>query len=350
MNSVSSNIFNLLHEYECVVVPGFGCFVTNYRAADIDVAKHVMVPPSNDLNFVDKLTFNDGVLVSRLTETNGGSYQEAIQTIETYTSDCTTKLYRQQPVYVPKVGQIQTDSTGNLQFQAENTNFLTDAFGLPSLNLTPIKKVTPAPAPVKTVPAPSVQAQTKRMAKSSFNLFNLLLIITLLFGAYYLWDSYQTNKRKTKTRTETRIPVHDEEYYDEEVRDKDREYPDYSDNVTVIGSDEEYVEEIKTPQAPQPAFEETVVQPKKVPTPTPSRTTTRSYNANRYVIIVGSFGDGGNADRMIRECERQGYETQISWNGGMKRVGVVVNCSPNQLDGKLRQVQSRFNPNAWVMK
>jgi len=68
------------------------------------------------------------------------------------------------------------------------------------------------------------------------------------------------------------------------------------------------------------------------------------------VIVVGSFGDGGNAERMINECRRQGYETVTSWSGSMKRVGVVVNCSKNQLTGKLRQVQNRFNPNAWVMK
>jgi len=346
MNSVSSNIFNLLYEYECVVVPGFGGFVTNYRAADIDTSRKVILPPSNDLDFVDKLTFNDGVLVNKLAEQNGRSYQEAISTIETYTSDCTKILYRQSPIYVPQVGQIQANSSGDLQFQAENTNFLTDAFGLPKLDLKPLKSVTQTPPPVKTAPAPVVQSQTKNMAKSSFNLFNILLLATFLFAAYYVWDRYKTNRLNNEIRTETKIPVYDdEEEYDDEITEE--EYIDYSDNVTVISSDDEYVNEepVRTTQEPAPTVrKEPVVQPTK------TTTTTRSYNANRYVIVVGSFGNGGNADRMIRECQRQGYETVTSWNGSMKRVGVVVNCSPNQLDGKLRQVQNRFNQNAWIMK
>lgn len=345
MNSVSSNIFNLLYEYECVVVPGFGGFVTNYRGADIDTSRKVILPPSNDLDFVDKLTFNDGVLVSRLAEQNGRSYQEAISTIETYTTDCTKVLYQQNPVYVPKVGQIQANSSGDLQFQAENTNFLTDAFGLPELDLKPIKSVTQTPPPVKTAPAPVVQSQTKDMAKSSFNLFNILLLATFLFVAYYVWDSYKT-KLNNRPRTETKIPVHDEEEQEDDISEEEERYTDYSDNITVI-SDDEYVDEepVRTTQEPTTVREEPVIQPTRTTT-----TTTRSYNTNRYVVVVGSFGDGGNADRMIRECQRQGYETVTSWNGSMKRVGVVVNCSPNQLDGKLRQVQSRFNPNAWVMK
>jgi len=249
MNAVSVNIAQLLHEYECVVVPGFGGFVTNYRAANID-ASGKAVPPTRDLDFVDKLTFNDGVLVKRLAEQNGRSYQEAISSIETYTTDCTKALYQQQPIYVPKVGKIEADSAGHLQFQAENTNFLTDAFGLPELDLKPIKSVTATQEPVKTrsTPAPVVTPQTKNMAKSSFNLFNILLLATLLFAAYYVWDRYKANRLTSETRTETKIPVHEEE----DVSDADdEEFIDYTDNITVIESDE-YIDdtptEVKTTQ------------------------------------------------------------------------------------------------------
>lgn len=355
---ITENIYNLLHEYECVVVPGFGGFVTNYRASEMDTSGKVMRPPTRDLDFVDKLTFNDGVLVRRLAEKNGRSYQEAIHSIEDYTKNCTDKLYKQQTIYVPKVGEIRADVKGNTQFRAENTNFLADAFGLPELKLTPISTVTTTQVPVKTVitPAPVVTSQTKNMAKSSFNLFNILLLATIAFAAYFAWDVYFNTKRTTETRTEKKLPVYDddEDLYDEDLTELDETNDiDYTNNTTVISSDEyidnEPIEEVKTTQEPEQVVrEERVVKPTK--TPTTNTSPTRSYGTKKYVIIVGSFADGGNANRMINECRRQGYETTTSWSGSMKRVGVVVNCTKNQLDGKLRQVQSRFNSGAWVMK
>ncbi len=358
MNTISANIAQLLHEYECVVVPGFGGFVTNYRASEVDTSAKAIRPPMRDLDFIDKLTFNDGVLVRRLAERNGRSYQEAINSIEEYTKNCTKALYNQQPIYVPKVGEIRADAKGNTHFQAENTNFLTDAFGLPELDLKPIHVTTP-PTPVKTAitPAPVVTSQTKNMAKSSFNLFNLLLLATLLFAAYYVWDRYGNTKRNTP-QTEKKLPVYDDDedlynYNDNQTELEETDDIDYTDNMTVISSDDEYidnetVEEIRTPQEPVETVREEVVKPTK--TPTTNTSPTRSYGTQRYVIIVGSFADGGNAKRMINECRRQGYETTTSWSGSMKRVGVVVNCSKNQLNSKLRQVQNRFNSGAWVMK
>lgn len=358
MNLITTNIAELLHEYECVVVPGFGGFVTNYRASEMDTSGKAIRPPTRDLDFVDKLTFNDGVLVRRLAEKNGRSYQEAIHSIEEYTKNCTKKLYKQQTIYVPKVGEIRADAKGNTQFRAENTNFLADAFGLPELDLRPIRTVTTPQVPVKTAttPAPVVTSQTKNMAKSSFNLFNILLLATILFAAYYVWDIYR-NKR-TAPQIEKKLPVYDDDedlynYNDDRTQLDETDDIDYTTNTTVISSDDEYidnesVEEIKTPQEPVETIQEEVVKPTR--TPTTNTSPTRSYGTQRYVIIVGSFADGGNANRMINECRRQGYETATSWSGSMKRVGVVVNCSKNQLNTKLRQVQNRFNPSAWVMK
>ena len=357
MNPVNTNISDLLYEYECVIVPGFGGFVTNYRAAEMN-GEGVMYPPSRDLGFVDVLTIDDGVLVRRLTQKNGGSYQEALENIEIFTYDALKTLNHREAIYVPKVGEIKAGTNGDLQFQAENTNFHTDAFGLPELHLTPLEKPM-ALQPVKTPAiAPVIKSETKNMAKSTFSLFNIIVLVGLAALAYMLWTRYQDSKLNNPT-TEERIPVIDDrdDYYDEEedVGILDTDEPEYIDE-----NPDTYIEEFNETSEPVTIVEEPVTvvprrtvvideaPPKKTPPPAPKRT----YSAKKklYTVVVGSFSNGDFANDMIQRCNKAGYEVKTSWNGGMKRVGVVLYCPENELDSHLRKIQNQFNPDAWVMK
>ncbi len=356
MNPVTNNISDLLYEYECVVVPGFGGFVTNYRAAEMN-GNGIMYPPSRDLGFVDVLTVDDGVLMRRLTQKNGGSYQEALGDIESFTHDCLQTLNHRAAIYVPKVGEIKADTKGNLQFQAENTNFLADAFGLPELHLPPQEtptEILPVKAPAI---APVIKSETKNMAKSTFSLFNILVLVGLVALAYMLWTRYQENKLNAPT-TEERIPVIDdrEDYYDEDedVGILDTDEPEYIDENT-----DTYIEEFNETSEPVTIVDEPVTvvpretivieePPKKTPPPAPTRT--YSAKKKRYIVVVGSFSNGDFANDMIQRCKRAGYEVDTSWKGGMKRVGIVLYCPPNELDSRLRKVQNQFNRDAWVVK
>jgi len=359
MNSITTDIAELLYEYECVVVPGFGGFVTNYRSAEIN-EQHI-VPPSRDLDFVDLLTFNDGVLVNRLTQKNGGSYQEALADIETFTYESLATLNHREAISVPKVGEISLDAGQNVQFQPENTNFLADAFGLPELHLMPLEKTTilqPIEAPES---APIIKSETKNMAKSTFSLFNIIVLTGILVGGYMLWNRYQENKLNPNTRrTEKKIPViDDEEYYDESEDVGVIDTDDRHINPSIKETTDTYVDDMNETSEPTIIVDapvrivprETVVQktpvvtaPRKT-TPPPTRSTKR-----RYVVVVGSFGNSTYADNMIRRCKKAGYEVESKWSGNMKRVGVVLYCAPNQLNSQLAKVQRQFNPQAWIVK
>jgi len=359
MNPVNTNISDLLYEYECVVVPGFGGFVTNYRSAEMN-GSAVMYPPSRDLGFVDLLTVDDGVLMSRLTQKNGGSYQEAQQNIETFTYDALKTLNHKAAIHVPQVGKIKADTAGDLHFEAENTNFLADAFGLPELQLPPPEtptEILPVKAPATT---PVIKSETKNMAKSTFSLFNILVLVGLAALAYMLWTRYQENK-DNKDTTEERIPIDDyddrDDYYDDEedVGILDTEEPEYIDE-----NPDTYIEEFNETSEPVTIVEEpvtvvpreTIVVEEAPPKVTPPPAPTRRYSAKkrRYTVIVGSFSNGDFANDMIRRCKKAGYEVTTNWKGGMKRVGVVLYCPKNELDSQLKKVQNQFNREAWVMK
>jgi len=360
MNPVNTNISDLLYEYECVVVPGFGGFVTNYKSAEMN-GSAVMYPPSRDLGFVDVLTVDDGVLVGRLTQKNGGSYQEALGDIEAFTHDCLKILNHREAIYVPKVGEIKADTSGNLQFQAENTNFLADAFGLPELHLTPLEKpkaLEPIQAPV---PAPIIKSETRNMAKSSFSLLNIIVLAGVVMLGFMLWNRYQDRKNTTPD-TEERIPISDDDregYYDEPedlgVIDTDDEALDPSLRETT----DTYIDDINETSEPVTIVDEPVIvvpretivieeAPPKKTTPAPKRT--YSSKKRRYTVVVGSFSNGDFANDMMQRCKRAGYEVETSWKGGMKRVGVILYCPPNELNSRLKKVQNQFNQDAWVVK
>jgi hypothetical protein len=60
--SVEQSIRELLFEQECVVLPGFGGFITNYKSAEIDYITNILSPPTKAISFNRQLRNDDGIL------------------------------------------------------------------------------------------------------------------------------------------------------------------------------------------------------------------------------------------------------------------------------------------------
>ncbi|MBA3284223.1 MAG: SPOR domain-containing protein, partial [Nitrosopumilus sp.] len=57
---IDQHISQLLYHHDCVIVPGFGGFVTNSQPARIHPVQHQFYPPSKSLGFNIHLRRNDG--------------------------------------------------------------------------------------------------------------------------------------------------------------------------------------------------------------------------------------------------------------------------------------------------
>ena len=44
-------ISELLYRHDCVILPGLGGFITNYRSAQIHPVSHTLRPPSKSISF-----------------------------------------------------------------------------------------------------------------------------------------------------------------------------------------------------------------------------------------------------------------------------------------------------------
>ena len=87
-------ISELLYQYDCVVVPGLGGFVANYKSATIQPIQNTFSPPSKSISFNKNLNANDGLLANLIAQKEGVIFDVAIKKIDYY---CKTKKCKKIP-------------------------------------------------------------------------------------------------------------------------------------------------------------------------------------------------------------------------------------------------------------
>ncbi len=214
---VATYISQLLFEHDCVIIPSFGGFITNYQPASIDFGQGNLHPPTKSITFNNSLTLNDGLLINYIARKEYISYEEARTQVENYAQECKNTLQRKEILAIPKVGKLYNDVENNLQFLPDASNFLTDSFGLPKLQYYPILRSSierqedqyaekySVSKPVKTLaqnelkPMENMEQQSASAKKSEFNsgLFILRMIpyaaaaCILFFVSFVGWNIYQ---------------------------------------------------------------------------------------------------------------------------------------------------------------
>ena len=78
---LEKHISDLLYRYQCVTVPNFGAFLTNYKSAVVNTSGNAFYPPTKQVSFNSQLTSNDGLLASYIAEAANVSYENALEAI-----------------------------------------------------------------------------------------------------------------------------------------------------------------------------------------------------------------------------------------------------------------------------
>ncbi len=139
---LSKYIKDLLYRYECVILPGFGAFLTQYRTARID-GEHNFYPPGKTLSFNRQLQTNDGILANYLASAEGYSYELALQKIRNFTGEISLKLSEGEMVSLQNIGEFSLNKERNVQFiPSDKENFSRDSFGLTSFTSNSILRET----------------------------------------------------------------------------------------------------------------------------------------------------------------------------------------------------------------
>lgn len=129
--TIASHISDLLYRYECVILPGFGAFLTQREPAHYNEDSQAFFPPKKRISFNAQLVKNDGLLANYIADISQVSYAEAIYKIGEFVQKLNAQLDKKQPVALDNLGRFSLSAEGNLQFEPlKENNFLTEAFGL----------------------------------------------------------------------------------------------------------------------------------------------------------------------------------------------------------------------------
>ncbi|MEZ0606976.1 SPOR domain-containing protein [Fibrella sp. WM1] len=158
MRPISDYLKKLLYQYDCLVVPALGAFLTHNVSASYNETTGQFLPPRRKVAFNEALRLDDGILVNYIVLHENCSREEALQAISQFVTDLKQQTREAGSFVIEGLGMFSLNSENNLQFDPElRHNFLGNAYGFQPLMLTrqmvhPAVPVLEKPVVVKSLP------------------------------------------------------------------------------------------------------------------------------------------------------------------------------------------------------
>ena len=187
---ISNYIHDLLYRYDCVIVPGFGGFITNAVSAKVDYFSNTFYPPTKQITFNSHLINNDGLLANYIASSETISFQQASEKIEEIVKSWRSAL-QSESVVIDKVGFLSLNKEQQIVFEPMSaSNYLTATFGMTSLSSPAIKRVAYKEEAKKLTPV-----ITHKKTSSFIKYAAAAIVFATGFAA---WNSYQSNHLETQ--------------------------------------------------------------------------------------------------------------------------------------------------------
>ena len=185
-------IKELLLLNDCVIIPGFGGFVSSYQPAGLYASR--FTPPAKTVSFNKKLNFNDGLFMNYVADKEGINYFIASRKVNLLVEEMNYRLTDGEEIGIPEIGTLRYDDHENLIFTPKITgNLNPDAFGLISFNYETLsaRKQVKKPVPQAKIDAAQVifHKRTLQKVMVAVPLLLLLAITPLKNYKQYLQES-----------------------------------------------------------------------------------------------------------------------------------------------------------------
>lgn len=138
-NLVKKHIISLLRDYDTVVIPDFGGFITYYRSAEMNPVKNTFEPPYKKIAFNNKLKLNDGLLINSISKSEDITQEKAVALVNEFVSEIINEIKNNKKWIFDGVGTFFINTENKLQFESvSDVNYLNSSFALPNLTFKPI--------------------------------------------------------------------------------------------------------------------------------------------------------------------------------------------------------------------
>lgn len=184
---LSIYISDLLYRYECVILPGFGAFLTQNKSAHVDVVTHTFYPPGKTVSFNRHLQTNDGLLANHIAKSENITYESALFKLREEIKSLKSNLETAELVMIPNIGSLRVENS-YVEFLPENTsNFLTEAFGLSSFVSS--KMASSTETKVADEPVVSYSPPTSNISYLKYASIGLLALGLTSLGGLYTYNT-----------------------------------------------------------------------------------------------------------------------------------------------------------------
>lgn len=136
---LDNQLYQLLYKNNCVILPGFGGFISNAKSAEIHAAQGYIKQPHKSFSFNKNLITNDGLVYNFIAQKLDITYNKAEEICREFIQNIIYKLYQGESVVFFNIGKLYLDVEKNIQFfPSQNENFALSSFGLKDITIHPI--------------------------------------------------------------------------------------------------------------------------------------------------------------------------------------------------------------------
>lgn len=333
--NIAGYISKLLYYNDCVIVPGFGGFVTDYASAKIHPNSHTFQPPSKSILFNSKLTNDDGLLIHFISQQEKSSYAETKMEINYFVEELKFELDEGNEVILENIGSFSKSSDENFSFNPDKkVNYLEASYGLASFISPPIaRKSAHKRLEKKFIDRKPIPASERRDKKVYWGYVTIIPII-LIVGWFVFMTEYNNKNAQQSNVLSIGDPV--------------IESPE---KVNITNEENEST----TQPLKDSNFSDTAPAPNQERINQTSESTITKKNEAvllNYYIIGGAFQYKPNADKLIGTLRENGYNAT---HAGINPKGLYLVSYFNSEDksealANLSLIRRDSNPSAWLLK
>jgi len=287
-------ISDLLYRYECVVVPDFGAFVSNYKPTVFNEKKNTFYPPSKAISFNVNILHNDALLANAVSSAVECPYNDALKKIKKTVKNWQAELHNNKSLELDKIGGFTLNSQNKLVFEPLNTvNYLTDSYGLNALIASQVERQESVLKSTGTYARPYLK----------YAAVFVLGLSTIGFGNRF-YQQYKINQQ------------------------------------------------IEFSQQQQQKLQNRIQSATfKISNPLPSITLKRTPITQNFHVVAGAFREPLNAQRKLNQLKAKGFEAAIIGKNKWDLTQVVFGSytTKNAALKVLRQVRTTEDNAAWLL-
>lgn len=323
-------IAGLLYRYQCVSVPGFGAFLSEWQSAQITESQHSFIPPRKVISFNSHIKTNDGLLANHIALQEKISYESAVAKIQSQVLFWEEKLRNKETITLENIGEFYSNSENNLVFKPNTTtNYLMDSFGLSSFNSPEIIRATSLATETSTTvetapvfelePVKNLKEETLEETQSVFEItpkstqinwlkYAAAAVIATGFGTY----GYKM-------------------------------YMDYTVEQKML-----WVEKSVQEKVAQKLQEATFVLPNPMTT---VDLTIEKQALKKYHVVAGAYRNEHNAKKAMKELIAQGFEAHLlkKNKSGLIPVAFASYSNLSEAENQKQKIKSKDSLDAWLL-